>query len=197
MVVADRRNGYEEKAGYSRYAGQALPKRLPDARPLRQPRVLTKTKPKPLHQLRVILLGLVIILFCSAMVYMAMEAKISSLAWQINQIKKGMNDLDADRERLKLEVENLSSVERVEAYASEHLDMMYPEAEDVMYLDFNAFDLLFEEASEPLFDFTAKEIETGWQAGLRVKNWTELKENFWQSLYKFFGQYFFNKTIYD
>jgi cell division protein FtsL len=131
------------------------------------------------------------------MVYMAMEAKISSLAWQINQIKKGMNDLDADRERLKLEVENLSSVERVEAYASEHLDMMYPEAEDVMYLDFNAFDLLFEEASEPLFDFTAKEIETGWQAGLRVKNWTELKENFWQSLYKFFGQYFFNKTIYD
>lgn len=195
MVVADRRV-YEERDGYSRYGGQALPKRPPDARPLRQPRVLTKAKPKPLHQLRLILLGLAIIIFCSSLVYMAMEAKISSLAWQINQIKKDMSDLDTDRERLKLEVENLSSMERVEAYASEYLDMIYPEAKDVMYLDFNALNLPLGESQKPS-DFGAKEKETGWQAGLRAKNWTELKENFWQSLYQFFSQYFFNKTLYE
>ena len=64
-----------------------------------------------------------------------MEAKIGNLVGQINGLKEDIADMTNASLRADLEIGELSSLERIEEYATAELGMIRPGVEDIHYLN--------------------------------------------------------------
>lgn len=76
----------------------------------------------------------------------------TKLAEQIEDLRSQRRDLEAEIGFLQMECARLSSRERIEAYASERLEMRYPEAHEVVRLG---------EGTEPSWDLWDEELVEG------------------------------------
>ena len=104
-----------------------------------QLKVIRKEKKKA-HNLRhdrIWVSGVVMLCFCMAICFTALEAKIASCDYQINNLKGQINSVENQRDRLALEIEDLKSLSRVEEYAIANLGMIYPDSNDITYMDFS------------------------------------------------------------
>ncbi len=64
-----------------------------------------------------------------ALLYTATEARITAYGYEINQLKQSIDRSFNANARYQLEIEELSSPERLSAYAEENLDMVKPDDE--------------------------------------------------------------------
>lgn len=77
---------------------------------------------------------LAILLFCAALLYMYFEARINVFGRELNDLQIQIAETQKSALRMELEIGNLSSLSRVENYATLHLGMVYPDAKSVQYL---------------------------------------------------------------
>ncbi len=70
---------------------------------------------------------ILVVAFGLAILLTARYAYIAQLGYKMSQIKKEIATMQANNERLQLEVEKLSSLSRIETTATTKLGMVYPE----------------------------------------------------------------------
>jgi cell division protein FtsL len=78
---------------------------------------------------------LVVMVFAAAFAYMCLDAKIGVAGREINGLEAQIKDNQTLAMRTELEIGNLSALSRVESYAQQNLDMVYPDIGAVQYLD--------------------------------------------------------------
>ena len=64
-----------------------------------------------------------------------MSSQVCSVGVQINDLQAAIAETENMTARAELELGKLTSLERVEAYVAENLDMVYPTANDFYFLD--------------------------------------------------------------
>jgi cell division protein FtsL len=64
-----------------------------------------------------------------------MSAQVCSVGVEINELKAAIGETQIMTARAELELGQLTSLERVELYVAENLDMVYPTAGDIYFLD--------------------------------------------------------------
>lgn len=103
--------------------------------------VYTNNKPKhkkrhlrKLSQKQKLVFCLVMI-FALSLVYVSLEAKITQVGYAVNQLKSDISDAQEANDRLMLEVEQLSSPERIAQYAEEKDNMVVAGEGNVLYAD--------------------------------------------------------------
>jgi cell division protein FtsL len=74
------------------------------------------------------------LLFCCVMA----EAQINSVGYEINKTKEAITAMEAQSQKLELEVEQLGSLDRIEEYAVNQLGMVNLQSSDIIYIDYNA-----------------------------------------------------------
>jgi len=85
-----------------------------------KPAPQAKTWPKPL------MVAIVLVAFLSGLFMISKYVQLSMLGTEINQVKKQIDTLKNDNERLQLEIAKLNSPERVAVIASTRLGMREP-----------------------------------------------------------------------
>ncbi|MEW6424861.1 MAG: cell division protein FtsL [Bacillota bacterium] len=109
MVVA------QEQPYYS-----SLPKKS------RQTRRKTRAYYLPRRE-RLVLTGLVLLVFCAAIIVVYCYAQVIIAGYQLNKMKKDINDLHIQTQAMTENVARLSSLERVERVATTKLGMVKPD----------------------------------------------------------------------
>jgi cell division protein FtsL len=74
------------------------------------------------------------LLFCCVMA----EAQVNSVGYEINKTKEAITAMESKSQKLELEVEQLSSLNRIEEYAVNQLGMVNLQSSDIIYIDYNA-----------------------------------------------------------
>ncbi len=92
-----------------------------------------KRKRKMHYQAKTVLA--VLCIFTMALLYTATEARITAYGYEINQLKQSIDAASNANARYQLEIEELSSPERLSAYAEENLDMVKPDDSSILYVD--------------------------------------------------------------
>ncbi|MDD2569251.1 MAG: hypothetical protein PHN47_00345 [Clostridia bacterium] len=80
----------------------------------------------------------VVAILLVALTYTAMEAKITMYGYEINTTKLAIADIENDNAKLLLQVEELSSPERIAAYAVTELGMVQPTADHILYKEISS-----------------------------------------------------------
>jgi cell division protein FtsL len=87
------------------------------------------------HRADVVRIGLsvaTIFMFLLALTFMS--AKVYSAGVEINSLKSQIEDTETLAARTELELGQLTSLDRIEAYATDNLGMVYPAADDIYLL---------------------------------------------------------------
>jgi len=78
---------------------------------------------------------LAVLLFCAALAYMYLEARINVAGREVNSLQSQVAETHKLALISELEIGNLSSLSRVESYARMQLGMVYPDVKSVHYLN--------------------------------------------------------------
>lgn len=111
----------------------------PEERPGVRLEVYTNDSPKRRHRhLRKLsskqkLVICLLLVFGCSLFYVALEAKITQTGYKINQLQAEVDTATEANQRLMLEVEQLSSPERIAQYATENEGMTTVEDENILY----------------------------------------------------------------
>lgn len=103
---------------------------LPDE-PVRCPEPKPKLRPR---FYKFVTVGIVGCLFCSGLFLSSLAAGVTTRGYEINSLKNEINNLETANERLRLEIAQMDSLERVEAFALAELGMKKPGAADYFLL---------------------------------------------------------------
>lgn len=114
MVVA------QEKPYYS-----SLPKKNRQTR--KRPRVHYVPRRE-----RLVLTGLVLLVFCAAILFVYSSAQVIIAGYQLNKMKKEVNDLHIQTQAMNENIARLSSLERVEKVAVTKLGMVKPDTSQMI-----------------------------------------------------------------
>lgn len=76
---------------------------------------------------RLVLTGLVLLSFCAAILVVYFYAQVLIAGYQLNKLKKELNELDIKTQALSENISRLSSLERVERVATTKLGMVKPD----------------------------------------------------------------------
>ncbi len=76
-----------------------------------------------------------VIIFCSALAYIVLQAQISTAGYQIHELQRSIDDTEVQSQRLELEIGELGSLGQIETYATMQLGMVYPDVENIDYID--------------------------------------------------------------
>lgn len=75
-----------------------------------------------------------LLLFSLAFAYMFLESRINVAGREVNDLQVQIDETNKLALRTELEIGNLSSLSRIESYATLHLGMVYPNVKSVQYL---------------------------------------------------------------
>ncbi|MCK9274915.1 MAG: cell division protein FtsL [Syntrophales bacterium] len=89
---------------------------------------------KNIQELSLIITG-VLVCMIIALVYVWFHVNITKLNYEIAREIDNKNALIEESRRLKVELETLKSPRRIETIANSKLEMIYPEREQVIFLD--------------------------------------------------------------
>ncbi len=95
-----------------------------------------KTKRKVRYQVKTV--AAVLVIFAFSLLYTATESRITTYGYEINQLKQSITETENTNSRCLLEIEELSSPERISTYATESLGMVKPEDGYIQYVDSSA-----------------------------------------------------------
>lgn len=84
---------------------------------------------------KIVIAGIVITAFVLAFIFISIEAKITAYGYQVTELKEQIQDIENQSDRLDLEIASLNSLSRIENYALTKLNMVYPEINNIGYLD--------------------------------------------------------------
>ncbi|MDD5491337.1 MAG: cell division protein FtsL [bacterium] len=76
-----------------------------------------------------------VLLFCTALIYVWQQIQVVKVGYTINQLKLQIEERENDNRSLRMKLNNLGSLERVEKIAKERLKMINPPPENIIYLD--------------------------------------------------------------
>ena len=88
---------------------------------------------KQQRALKVILLSGLFLIFALCFLYVAVEAKIYNTGYAILAVREEISTVQGEAERVSLEVDYLSSMERIEPLAMA-MGMVYPETDDKVFV---------------------------------------------------------------
>ncbi len=81
---------------------------------------------------RLVLTGMVLLVFCAGILVVFFYAQVLAAGYQLNQVKKQLNDLNIETKALTENVARLSSLERVEKVATTRLGMVKPDTSQMI-----------------------------------------------------------------
>jgi cell division protein FtsL len=76
-----------------------------------------------------------VLLFCTALVYVWQQIQVVKVGYGINQLKLQVEERENDNRSLRMKLNNLGSLERVEKIAKERLKLVNPPPENIIYLE--------------------------------------------------------------
>jgi cell division protein FtsL len=76
-----------------------------------------------------------VLLFCTALLYVWQQIQVVKVGYGINQLKLQIEERENDNRTLRMKLNNLGSLERVEKIAKERLKMINPPPENIVYLE--------------------------------------------------------------
>ena len=76
-----------------------------------------------------------VLLFCTALVYVWQQIQVVKFGYGISQLKLQIEERENDNRSLRMKLNNLGSLERVEKIAKERLKMVNPPPENIIYLE--------------------------------------------------------------
>lgn len=76
-----------------------------------------------------------LLLFCTALIYVWQQIQVVKVGYSLNQLKLQIEERENDNRSLRMKLNNLSSLERVEKIAKERLKMVNPPPENIIYLE--------------------------------------------------------------
>lgn len=76
-----------------------------------------------------------ILIFASAFVYMAFEARIGEAGREINLLHSQIRTVENQNLNIQLQISSYRSLGRIESYAMNYLGMVFPDIREVRYLD--------------------------------------------------------------
>lgn len=109
-----------------------------------------KTKKRHLRKLsqkQKLVLGLALV-FSLSLVYVSLEAKITQVGYSVNQLQADIAEAQEANDRLMVEVEQLTSPERIAQYASENDGMVVADAQNIIYADIQVGEQSKEDSKE-------------------------------------------------
>ena len=135
-----------------------------------------------IRQDKVILVMSVLCLFILAFVYLYLAAQIGLASKEIASIKLQIVNMDNNTARAELAYCELNSLSRIESYAMENLNMVYPDSESIYYL------------SEENSTIIAQGLDSLLKADMVVPAEEEVAvdNSWWQSLSTMFEDHFLN-----
>lgn len=80
--------------------------------------------------------SLVLLLAFLAVIVIAHYTQVIGISYQASSALREINELQEEQRRLRLEVTELSSIERIEAIARDELGLIYPSDHDHIYLTY-------------------------------------------------------------
>ena len=101
-----------------------------------------QAKAKAIRRDRQRITACVLFCFLLAFSFTFLEAKIVDCGYAINSAKEEISDIQDQSDRLRLEIEDLCSLARIEEYAINNLGMVYPDATDIAYVQFTPIESL-------------------------------------------------------
>lgn len=101
-----------------------------------------RTKRRHLRKLspRQKLVCLFVVIFAMCLVYVSLEAKITQIGYSVNQLKADIAEAQEVNDRLMLEVEELSSPQRIAQYAGAEDGMVAVDENNILYADIKIAD---------------------------------------------------------
>lgn len=90
-------------------------------------------KKQQVKRVKVRVTATVIAIFLIALAYTAMEAQITMYGYEINSTKLAIADIENTNAKLLLQVEELSSPQRIANYAITQLGMVQPTSDHILY----------------------------------------------------------------
>jgi cell division protein FtsL len=101
-----------------------------------------KTKHRHLRKLspKQKLIVCLIVIFSMSLFYVALEAKITQVGYSVNQLQSDIAEAQKENDRLMLEVEELSSPERIAQYAGVNDGMKVVDESSILYADIEIAD---------------------------------------------------------
>lgn len=76
-----------------------------------------------------------VLLFCTALLYVWQQIQVVKVGYGINQLRLQIEERENDNRSLRMKLNNLGSLERVEKIAKERLKMVNPPPENIIYLE--------------------------------------------------------------
>ncbi|MBI5555681.1 MAG: cell division protein FtsL [Elusimicrobia bacterium] len=76
-----------------------------------------------------------VLLFCTALIYVWQQIQVVRVGYSINQLKLQIEERENENRSLRIKLNNLGSLERVEKIAKERLKMINPPSENIIYLE--------------------------------------------------------------
>jgi cell division protein FtsL len=76
-----------------------------------------------------------VLLFCTALLYVWQQIQVVKVGYSINQLRLQIEERENDNRSLRMKLNNLGSLERVEKIAKERLKMVNPPPENIIYLE--------------------------------------------------------------
>lgn len=76
-----------------------------------------------------------VLLFCTALTYVWQQIQVVKVGYSINQLKLQIEERENENRSLRVKLNNLGSLKRVEKIAKERLKMINPSAENIIYLE--------------------------------------------------------------
>lgn len=137
-----------------------------------------------IRQDKVILVTSIICLFVLAFIYLYLSAQIGLASKEIASLKGKIIDMENSTARAELAYCELNSLARIENYAIENLNMVYPDSESIYYLS--------EENSMIIAEGLAALSED--ETVIAKDNEGAVDNGWWQSLAVMFDDHFFNKS---
>lgn len=98
-----------------------------------QPSPRTKPRFKP-RFFKFLYVAIVFSLFCGGLYFCSLAMGVATKGYEITKLKSEINALEAANERLRLEIAELNSLERIEMLALNELGMVQPDVDDYVLL---------------------------------------------------------------
>ncbi|SNS24621.1 cell division protein FtsL [Anaerovirgula multivorans] len=100
-----------------------------------QEKVVKKQKPLKNYRFEKIMLGIgIVAVFSLSLMLLIRFATITETRYQVHSLNNQLEQLETQKERLRIEVEQVSKSRWIEREAIERLDMQYPLPDQVLYI---------------------------------------------------------------
>ena len=100
--------------------------------PEQKPKIKPETR--KLFHVKAIIVGSIVFVFIVLSLFIAQYSNYVALKLEIDRVKGEIADLQEEKNSLEIEVEKLSSLERIELIALEELGLKYPEEQQWLVL---------------------------------------------------------------